>query len=46
MATILVVDYDKGMRNFLDIMLTRKVKMSLRQNAGEGLNRCGSSTST
>lgn len=41
MATILVVDDDKGMREFLDIMLTREgYDVSCARDAGEGLDRC------
>lgn len=41
MATILVVDDDKGMREFLDIMLTREgYDVSCARDAREGLDRC------
>jgi two-component system, NtrC family, response regulator PilR len=41
MATILVVDDDKGMREFLDIMLTREgYDVRCASNAAEALNTC------
>ncbi len=41
MATILVVDDDKGMREFLDIMLTREgYDVRCASSAGEALNSC------
>ncbi|OPY12284.1 MAG: Transcriptional regulatory protein ZraR [Syntrophus sp. PtaB.Bin001] len=41
MATILVVDDDKGMREFLDIMLTREgYDVTCSPNATDALNRC------
>jgi two-component system response regulator PilR (NtrC family) len=41
MATILVVDDDKGMREFLDIMLTREgYDVTCAPNATDALNRC------
>src|SRR5574344_1034035 len=41
MATILVVDDDKGMREFLEIMLTREgYDVSCARDAIEALNQC------
>jgi two-component system response regulator PilR (NtrC family) len=41
MATILVVDDDKGMREFLDIMLTREgYDVRCASNAAEALTSC------